>query len=432
MGRAEGAVVALAVLASACGGGSLLCPVTGPTPFPDALGVGLAGEESRLTLPGGPSWDGCDPGAMSATVEVLDPAGAPVAGAGSAEVSVSTLNLRTGASRRSASALVRFTPTRPGEWTVNLTWSSGGVQTARFPVAARAATAGPTVRRTYVDRLDACLFGGPLVTSSGLLVCGREDDRVWVYDAAGDILESFVGRYPVVQGSHLWSAVGTSIEHRTDVGGALRYDGAVTAGFGSAGSVPAAGQYAKEADGGVLLLEWSGSTLSSQPAAAPVPWGSLLAVPEGGKVWNERGCYAKPGCQQTDCGTVQVCPTDDNVGDARVLHDDAALGLWSLHSESGVRVELLMRPRPFSLGAPVARKVLFLPATTESAWTPWSPNAREAFLFGGAFFWPVREGDGVGLLAHPRAGKLAYVLTDEWLVDVVDTFTAELTPLLPR
>lgn len=433
MGRVQGAVVALAMLASACGGGgSLLCPVTGPTPFPDARGLGIAGEAARLAVPAGPSWDGCDPGAVTATVEVLDPAGAPVPGAGSAEVSVSTLNLRTGASRRSASALVGFTPTRPGEWTVNLSWSSGGVQTARLLVAARAATAGPTVRRTYVDRLDACNTGGPFVTSSGLLVCGREDDRVWVYDAAGEILESFVGRFPVVQGSHVWSAVNSSIEHRTDVGGALRYDGAVTAGFGGAGSLPGPGQYVREADGGVLLLEWDGSALTGQLVAGPVPWGSQLAVPEGGKVWNQRGCYAKPGCQQTNCGNVEVCPTGDNVGEAPVLHGNAALGVYAEHSEAGVRVELLMRPRPFSLGAPVARKLVFLPPLTDTPWTASAINTRTAVVSGAAFFWPVREGDGVGLLAHPRAGKLLYTLTDEWLVDVLDPFTAELTPLLPR
>ena len=50
-----------------------------------------------------------------------------------------------------------------------------------------------------------------------------------------------------------------------------------------------------------------------------------LAVPEDGKVWNERGCYARPGCQQTDCGNVQICPAEANAGEARALPDDAAV-----------------------------------------------------------------------------------------------------------
>lgn len=434
MGRVHGAVVALAVLASACGGGgSLLCPVTGPTASPEVRGLGVAGDEARLSVPGGPSWEGCEPGALTATVEVLDPTGAPAAGAASAEVSTDATSSRPGASRRSTSALVRFTPTRAGEWTVNLAWSSGGVQTVRFPVAARAATAGPTVRRTYVDRVDACYNGGPYVTASGLLVCARsDDDRVWVYDAAGNILESFVGRYPVVQGSHVWSAVNSSIEHRTDVGGALRYDGAVTAPFGGAGSVPGKGQYAREADGGVLLMEWTGSALTSQFLPAPAPSNSRLAVPEGGKVWNERGCYAKPGCQQTDCGNVEVCPTGENVGDALTLHDDAAIGQYALGSGDLLQWEFLLRPRPFSLG-PVVRKSLRLPAMQPNgSGTSHSPTTREAFVVGDAFVWPVREGDGLGFVAHPRVGTLRYTLTDEWLLDVIDPFTAELTPLLPR
>lgn len=433
MGRVQGAVVALAVLASACGGGgSVLCPVTGPSAFPDALGLGIVGEETRLAVSGGPSWSGCDPGTLTATVEVLDPSGVAAAGAASAEVSVGTQTSRSGASQSSASALVRFTPTRSGEWTVNLTWSSGGVQTARLLVAARAATAGPTVRRTYVDRLDACYNGGPFVTASGLVVCAREDDRIWVYDAAGNILESFVGRSPVVQGTHVWSGVNASIEHRTDVGGGLRYDGAVTAGFGIAGSVPGKGQYAKEVDGGVLLMEWTGSTLTNQLIAARVPPNSLLAVPEGGKVWNESGCYAKPGCQQTDCGIVAICPTGESVGVAAVLHDDAAFGQYAVGSPGLLQWDFVMRPRPFSLG-PVVRKSLRLPDTQWSgAWTSRSPTTREAVYVGDAFVWPLREGDDLGLVAHPRVGSLLYTLTDEWLLDVIDPFTAELTPLLPR
>lgn len=435
MGRVQGAVVALAVLASACGGGgSLLCPVNGPAPSPEARGLGIAGEEARFAFREGPSWEGCDPGAVTATVEVLDPAGAPLAGPASAEVAVEPVLVRPGASLRSASALARFTPTRAGEWTVKVTWSTGGVQTARFPVAARAATAGPTVRRTYVDRLDACHHGGPFVTSSGLVVCARSDDRIWVYDAAGNILESFPGRAPVVQGSHLWSGVNASVEHRTDVGGALRYDGAVTAPFGAAGSVPGKGQYAREADGGVLLMEWSGSTLTSQFVAGPVPWGALIVVPEGGKAWNERGCYARPGCQQTDCGNVDVCPTGENVGDATVLHDDAAFGQYAFGSGDLLQWDFVMRPRPFGLGAPLVHRSVRLAdsAVPNGSWTSRSPTTREAFFVGDAFVWPVRDGDGLGFVAHPRVGELAYTLTDDWLIDVIDPFTAELTPLLPR
>lgn len=396
------------------------CRVRPATASLEYLGYGVAGEAASMLLSGGPSW-GCEAPKLTATVRVLGPDQVEHPGT----VQVAMLEFE-------AIPTVKFTPTQPGTWTVTVTWSVGGEQTAQLLVAEPVETDGPSVTRTYVDRVDACQFGGPYVTSSGLLLCARDDDRVWVYDTQGAILESFPGRNLVVVGSDVWTALGADIEHRSDVGGALRLDGRVTDSFATGVGPTAPGRYIKEVGDGALVMTWNGAALDAERLVTPIPTASGVIVPEGGKLWNERGCFARPGCQQTACGNVEVC-APEQMPIAVTVDERAAWGWGDFvvpANQRFKRVEVVMRPRPFDVSAPLVRQVVFYEQYVGSHHRgTLRPPQRLAVETTHHLLLPVRAAEGIRFKAHLRGGTGVLSVTDAWIIEAKDPFTVVLTPL---
>lgn len=430
---------ALILVLAGCSGtspgldGSVTCLTSAGTAFPPLPAYGVVGERVAFSIPEGPSSTCAPPDAgLTASVEIIDPLGNKTSGSASTSAIA-----EGGLVGRSYSYRVdtELTPTLAGRWTVNVAWSTGFVQTAFLPVASVRNTA-PPVRRTYVDRVDYCLFS-PYLSASGLLFCAREDDQVWVYDTNGQIRTHFPGRGVLVSGSDIWSFVNSELEHRTDVSGTLRFDGAVTGPFGSARGEVRNGSIQRElADGGFMTVTWDGGTLGSERLEAPVPFGSTAFVVENGVLWNQDGCFERRGCQQTNCGFVRLCA--DQPGVTTSFEAEAAFGVSHVYDGQvlgGAYVSVLvMRPRPFSLSAPVQSFVFVdaragSPEFTVGGWSGYGPPDKAVVVTQRHVLFPKRVGESLMVEAVPRNGTRVVGVADDWLLEITDPFTLVATKL---
>lgn len=422
-------------LSAACGGWrSDPCALSAGEPSLPLSAYAVVGEASTILVPLGPLAFCSTPRSLTATAELVDPAGRKTSPTVTASL-VERSNPRSTAWQYEAT--FEFTPDAPGLWTLDVHWSNGFQQTTTVLVATPLTTASAPVRRTYVDRVDYCDTGGPYLSGSGLMFCARGDDNVWVYGLSGQILTHFTGRGLQVSGNDIWSGVNADLEHRTDVGGTVRSDGAVTGPYAVARGDVRDGRLQRElADAGVITLTWDGSALTEQRSSARVLPGSTTFVLQDGAAWNQDGCFARQGCQQTDCGFVRVCGVP---GTTNTLDPDAAFAaVTSVNGailDGAVITEVWMRPRPFTVDGPVAylafvqRIVPTASGSFELAWSGLGAPDKAAVVTPGHVLLPRRVADAIGFDAVRRSGGRVVGLTDDWLLELADPFTLVVTKL---
>lgn len=395
------------------GGGSGVNPCLAvPRPFKPHYGV--VNEPMRVVVPNGPASSLC---AVRATLRA--PSGTEqsmpvtqIPSIGSSGLLAWTTNLA-------------FTPDQPGEWTVFVRWTDGvnmGEQSLDFPVFGSAPTGTP-ITQTFVDRMDTCR-GGVQRTTNGLVLCERDDQQTWVYASDGSILTSFVGVQLRVLGNEVWTLVGSDVQHRTDVGGSLRFDGAVTIDLNGAFSEVDTGRYVRSVRAtGVAVVTWDDATLSVH-STNDVPGARFLEA-DGG-AWDLRGCSYQRGCQQTACPPIVTCPMELD-SPASLLTVDAVWGVVSQFSNDFVQARFRMKKRPLMLEDP-SEVALFFPqeGQTDVAFT--FPGSMPTYDTGRHVLLLERDGGAITFSAV-QAHRVLSVNRNFLITLGADPLTVVFTPM---
>lgn len=304
-------------------------------------------------------------------------------------------------------AQVNFTPPETGIWTISVQWSTGEVSTRRMQV--HPGELSMSLRR-FVDRMDTC-GAGPFRTLDGLVFCQR-DTTVWVYRFDGTVDHSFPGTELTVSGNEVWSNAAERLEHRTDVQGQLRLDGALPTGptTGSMGeTLPGVAFRLVIVGTGLQLLEarWDGSQLTSQ--LHPAPDKSRLMLYERGSIWGVDVpiCLIEPGCQLTQCPAVFTCASNSFNSFSQAGID----AVWKF--EPTERLATLMAfPRPLSVNSP-ARELMVASEVTEAN-VRIAPE-RPRMLSEQLVIAPRLEGEQFRLTVFSVEGRLLS-MTDDWVI----------------
>lgn len=380
--------------------------------------IGVVGKEAIFGVPGPQSR--CDQ-AQPSDVRVSGPNGESLVGV-RASVSVVGVQLASGGVNM-RQADVTFTPSAPGLWKISVTWSTGAT-TTREVLASTSHVASMSSRR-FVDRMDTCTRG-PYRTLGGLVLCQRVAE-IWVYRPDGEIDQSFHGNELVVRGNEVWSNRGDQLEHRSDVQGQLRFDGAIWTG-------PSLGYEAETRSGvalryvetglqgvgtrEVLEARWTGAQLTSAfHATVPDLWSPMM-VYEGGATWTTTSstCLFEPGCQQTRCDSVVTC-IDSGYLFSSGQSQLGTSALWNVGGRYHPGFAFLSAlARPIRLGVPALELTL---ATTDriDVYNMAPGFELPRFTVGQTVFLPRLEDSKFQLSQFGVDGTLV-TMTDDWVISI--------------
>lgn len=349
--------------------------------------------------------------------ERIDDPQTSVAIAGVSTVANVAVNLRQ--------ADVTFSPSSVGLWTISVRWSTG-VESARTVLVSSRQPLSMSMRR-FVDRMDTCTRG-PYRTVDGLVFCQRQAE-IWVYRFDGTIDQQFHGNELAVRGNEVWSNRGDQLEHRTDVQGQLRFDGAIPTGPST--SVMAetrpgvAFRYVDFMDGGVqqiLEARWDGAQLTSELHLGVPDLPFPMMVYEPASIWSidVRSCLLEPGCQQTVCPSVMTCASPSNNGQSHIGPD----AIWNFGGRFNAGIaQVSAFPRPLRVSSPFVELLL----NTGSS-QPISDDSlardfeRPRFTHEQVVFAPRLEGERIVMTSFRIEGTLL-TLTDDWVISASSAFT---------
>jgi hypothetical protein len=316
--------------------------------------------------------------------------------------------------------VIGFRATIPGLYRLSI--GPDDASTEIEVVAPLAEDAGYLVH--YPDRIDTCT-NDLRWSDEGRLYCKRDvyGTTVWVYDTDGSLMTTLPSWWVLVKGNSVWSySVGETanvLEHRTDTPSGPVLDDSLMlnplvsqSGRYEFGEVRA-DRFVRAIDGLVQVVDWDGARLSLRDL--PNHSSTQAFMVEGDDVWNRALCEESPGCQNTSCPDVVTCPFEpgsalavDEASAWVYLRDTNAIALWSrpLATHS-----VIAQPRRLeALGA--ASELLserYLAAIVESP--EW-------------LFTPVRDTHSFHFVVAPKGA----LITDKWIVTVVDPFTLRVTP----
>lgn len=381
--------------------------------------IGVVGDEGVFGVPGPEAR--CAQ-AQPSEVSVTGPNGESLAGVPSrvSVVGVITVSGTVPVPRNMRQADVTFTPSAPGLWKISVTWSTGA--TTRRDVLASTSHAVSMDSRRFVDRMDTCTRG-PYRTLGGLTFCQRVAD-IWVYRPDGTIDQSFHGNELVVRGDEVWSNRGDQLEHRSDVQGQLRFDGAIATGpslgFEAETRSGVAFRYVETGLQGagtreVLEARWNGTQLTSQLHPA-VPDLDAMMLYEGGATWgiSRVSCLFEPGCQQTRCPSVVTCVDPGSVSGQSQLASSALWQVGGVYRPGFAFLTAL--PRPLRLEVPPLQLTL---ATTDRIheWNTAPGFELPRFNVGQTVFLPRLEDSKFQLSQFGVDGTLV-TMTDDWVISI--------------